>query len=118
MSRQATNLLMEVVGGDLYTMSNEINKLVAFTGGRLIEEKDIRMVVSASQEADIFAMIDAIIDRKPGTAEQILQKLLQNGVVAQQILVLLARQIQMLVQVKDLRSQKRPVKIPDPQIIP
>jgi DNA polymerase-3 subunit delta len=66
-------------------MSNEIDKGVAYTGGRLIEEKDIRAVVSASQEADIFAMLDAIIDRKAGTAQQILQKLLQNGIVPPQI---------------------------------
>jgi DNA polymerase III subunit delta len=108
-SRQATNLLIEIVGGDLHTMSNEIDKLVAFTHGRLIEEKDIRMVVSASQEADIFRMIDCIMDRQAGIAEQILQKLLQNGVVPLQILVLLARQVQTIIQVKDLKSQKRPV---------
>jgi DNA polymerase-3 subunit delta len=107
-SHQATNVLIGVIGGDLHTMSNEIDKLVAFTGGRLIEEKDIRAVVSASQEADIFAMVDAIMDRKAGAAEQILQKLLQNGRVPQEILALLARQVQMLVQIKDLKSQKKP----------
>jgi DNA polymerase III subunit delta len=106
-SNQATNLLMEIIGGDLFAMSNEINKLVAFTGGRLIEERDIRLVVSASQEADIFALIDAIMDRRSGPAEQILQKLLQNGIVPPQILVLLARQVQLLIQLKDLKSQKR-----------
>ncbi len=108
-SRQATNLLMEIVGGDLYTMSNEINKLVAFTHGRLIEEKDIRMVVSASQEADIFTLIDFIMDRQAGKAEHILHKLLQNGIMPLQILVLLARQVQTIIQVKDLKIQKRPV---------
>jgi DNA polymerase-3 subunit delta len=67
------------------------------------------MVVSATQEADIFAMIDSIMDRKPGIAEQILQKLFQNGRVPQEILSLLARQVQMLVVLKDMRGQKRPV---------
>jgi DNA polymerase III subunit delta len=108
-SQQATNLLMEIIGGNLHTMNNEIGKLVAYTGGRMIEEKDIRQVVSAAQEADIFAMVDAIMDRQAGTAEKILEKLLQNGIVPPQILVLLARQVQMLVQMKDLRSQKKPI---------
>ena len=81
-------------------MTNEIDKLAAFTGGRLIEEKDIRTVVSASQEADVFSMIDAIMDHQAGLAEQILQKLLQHGTVPPQILVLLARQVQMLVRLK------------------
>jgi len=108
-SRQATNILMETIGGDLFTLSNEISKLVAFTGGRLIEEKDVRAVVSASQESDIFAMVDAVMDHKAGIAEQILYKLLQRGTVAPQILALIARQIQMLVQMKDLKSRKRPI---------
>jgi DNA polymerase III subunit delta len=106
-SRQGVTLLMDFIGGDLHSMSNEINKLVAYTAGRQIEEKDIRMVVSASQEADIFAMVDAILDRKSGPAEQILQKLLQNGVVPPQILALLARQVQMMIQVKDLKGLKK-----------
>jgi DNA polymerase III subunit delta len=106
-SRQAVTLLMDFIGGDLLTMNNEINKLVAFAAGRQIEEKDIRLVVSASQEADIFALIDAILDRKAGLAEQTLQKLLQNGTVPLQILALLARQLQMMIQVKELRGLKR-----------
>jgi DNA polymerase-3 subunit delta len=108
-SRQATNILMELIGGDLHTMTNEINKLVSYTGGRQIEEKDVRAVVSSAQEADIFAMVDSIMDRKSGIAEQILQRLLQNGIAPGQILVLVARQTQMLIQIKDLKSQKRPL---------
>jgi DNA polymerase III subunit delta len=107
-SVQATNLLMNYIGGDLFAMSNEIQKLAAYTAGRKIEEKDVRAVVAASQDADIFALIDAVLDHKAGQAEQILLKLLQNGVVAPQILVLLARQVQMLVQVKEMRALKRP----------
>jgi DNA polymerase III subunit delta len=90
-------------------LANEINKLAAYTAGRMIEEKDVRQVVSAAQEADIFAMVDLVMDRQSGKAEQILQKLLQNGVVPPQILVLLARQIQNLVQIKDLKSRRIPV---------
>ncbi len=107
-SKQATNILVENIGGDLYTMSNEVSKLTAYTAGRMIEEKDVRLVVSASREADIFAMVDAVIDRHAGVAEQILERLLQNGVVPQQILALLARQIQMLIQVRELKKARRP----------
>lgn len=107
-SRQAANILMDAIGSDLFTMSNEINKLVAYTGGRMIEEKDVRLIVSASREADIFAMVDAVVDKKAGAAEQILQELLQRGTAAQLILVLIARQIQLMVQIKDLKAQRRP----------
>ncbi len=108
-SRQSVVLLMDLIGGDLFTLSNEIDKLVAYTAGRQIEEKDIRTVVSASKEAAVFALIDAVLDRKSGVAEQILQKLLQSGTVPPQILALLARQLQMMIQVKELKSLKRPL---------
>lgn len=106
-SVQATDILTQLVGGDLYTLINEINKLTAFTAGRMIEEKDVRMVVSAAQEADVFVMVDALIDRKIDLAQNILQGLLKNGVAPGQILTLLARQIQMMIQIKDLKSQKK-----------
>jgi DNA polymerase III subunit delta len=108
-SRQGVTLLMELIGGDLFTLSNEINKLVAYSAGRQIEEKDIHSVVSASKEAEIFALIDSVLDRKSGAAEQTLQKLLQSGTVPPQILALLARQLQMMIQVKELKSLKRPL---------
>ena len=106
-SRQATNVLMEIIGGDLNAMFNEVSKLTAYAAGRMIEEKDVRLLVSASREADIFAMVDAVVDRQAGTAERILERLLQNGVVPQQILAMLARQIQMLIQVRELKKARK-----------
>jgi DNA polymerase III subunit delta len=108
-SRQANNLLMEAVGGDLYTLSHEIEKLAAYTAGRQIEEKDVRAVVSASQEIDIFTLIDAVMEHQAGPAETILQKLLQNGTAPPQILALIARQVRVLIQIKEMKALKRPV---------
>jgi DNA polymerase-3 subunit delta len=108
-SRQATNLLIEFIGSNLYIMNNEILKLVSYTDGRMIEEQDVRRIVSYAQEGDIFALVDAIMDRKVSEAEKILAHLLQNGMSPSHMLVLLSRQVQMLVQLKDLRNQKRPL---------
>lgn len=108
-SQQATGILTDTIGGDLFTLSNEINKLVAFTAGRMIEEKDVRLLVAASREVEVFTLIDAIIDRKTAVAAQILQTILQGGAAPPQILVLLARQVEILVRIKDLRNRRRPV---------
>ncbi len=107
-SHQAAGLLMEVIGGDLFALNNEVSKLVAYTNGRMIEEKDVRAVVSASQEADMFALIDAVMDRNAGTAEQILEKSLRTGSSPQAVINMIARQVAVLAQVKQLRGQKRP----------
>jgi DNA polymerase III subunit delta len=108
-SRQAINILIELIGSDLYTMANEIDKLVVFTMGRMIEEKDVRMVVSAARQEDVFTLVDAIMDRNSALGEKILYKLLQSGAAPSQILVLLARQVQRLIIFKELKNQKRPL---------
>jgi len=106
-SSQATELLARLVGGDLWTMSNEISKLISFASGRRIEEDDVKMVVSSAQEANVFAMVDAILEFKTGVAGQLLQQLLQRGAAPAYLLVMLARQVRMIFQVKELKSQRK-----------
>ena len=106
-SPQAAELLAKLVGGNLWTMSNEISKLILFTSGRRIEEEDVRSVVSSAQEANVFAMVDAILELKAGAAEEILQQLLQRGAAPAYLLVMLSRQVRMMVQVKELRKQRK-----------
>jgi len=107
-SAPAVNLLAKLVGSNLWAMANEINKLALFTLGRRIEEDDIKMVVSYAQEANVFAMVDAILDFKAGVAEQLLQQLLRGGAAPAYLLVMLSRQVRMIVQVKELIKQGKP----------
>jgi len=107
MSPQAVDLLARFVGGNLWIMTNEIDKLILFTSGRRIEEEDIRRVVSYAQEANVFAMVDAILEFKAGVAEQLLEQLLQQGAAPAYLLVMLSRQVRMIVRVKELRGQRK-----------
>jgi len=107
-SSPAVNSLAKLVGSNLWTMANEITKLVLFTSGRRIEEEDIKTVVSYAQEANVFAMVDAILEFKAGVAEQLLQQLLQRGAAPAYLLVMLSRQVRMIVRVKELRNQGKP----------
>ena len=105
MSPQAVNLLAGFVGGNLWTMANEIDKLVLFASGRRVEEDDVRALVSSAQETNVFAMIDAILEFKTAVAEQSLRQLLQKGAAPAYLLVMLARQVQMVTRAKELKSQ-------------
>jgi len=109
-SPQAVDLLGKLVGGNLWVMANEIDKLVLFASGRRIEQEDIRMVVSYAQQASVFAMIDAILELKLGLAERILHQLLQGGASSAYLLAMLSRQVRMMVRVKELKSQGKPEK--------
>jgi DNA polymerase-3 subunit delta len=105
----AVQRLVELIGGNLRVMANEVAKLVAYAEGKNITEEDIRQVVGSAREMDIFMLVDAIIDQRSNLAEGILEQLLQSGVSPSQILVLLARQVQIMIQIKDLLSQKMSV---------
>ncbi len=105
-SPQAVDLLAKLIGGNLWVMASEINKLLLFTSGRRIEEADVRLVVSHGQEANVFAMVDAIFEFKARVAEPLLQQLLQKGAAPAYLMAMLSRQIQMIVRAKELRSQR------------
>ena len=104
-SPQAIEFLAKFVGGNLWIMANEINKLVLFTLGRRIEEEDVSLVVSHGQEANVFAMVDAVLEFKGKVVQQLLQQLLQKGAAPAYLMVMLSRQIQMIVRAKELRNQ-------------
>ena len=104
-SVQAADLLAKFVGGNLWAMTNEIDKLVLFTNGRRIDEEDVRVVVSYTQEANVFAMVDAILGFKGGQAEELLAQLLQQGAAPAYLLVMLSRQTRILVRLKELKSK-------------
>jgi len=107
-SSQAVDLLVKLVGPNLWVMSSEIDKLSLFASGRRIDEEDVKAVVSSAQEASVFTMIDAILELKMGAAEQLLQQLLQRGAAPTYLLAMLSRQLQMIVQAKELKNQRKP----------
>ncbi|MEE8418556.1 MAG: DNA polymerase III subunit delta, partial [Dehalococcoidales bacterium] len=75
----AANLLTRMVGSNLWIMASEIDKLLLFTSGSGIEEDDVHSVVSYTQQANVFTMVDAIMEFRAEQAEQLLQRLLNSG---------------------------------------
>ena len=106
-SSRAVNLLIRFVGNDLWIMSSEVDKLALFAGGRRIEEGDVREVVSYAQEANVFALVDAILEFRAGVAQELLQQLLKHGAAPVQLLVMLARQSRIILQIKEMRSLRK-----------
>lgn len=104
-SPAATRLLADLVGGNLWLASSEIEKLLLYTSGKAIEEKDVRLLVSQAGEANIFAMVDAIIAHRPAVAILLLHRLADNGATPQYILAMITRQFRLLAQATELTSQ-------------
>jgi len=113
-SPRALDLLARLVGGNLWLMAGEVAKLVLYTPGKCIEEEDVRAVVGYSQQASVFAMVDAILESRAGLGQQALQQLLQAGVAPAYLLFMLTRQVRMLVRTKELiKEGKSEVEIQD-----
>jgi len=99
---QAVNLLAELIGGDLWAMDGEIQKLLLYSRERPISEDDVRQLVSHVQEANIFALVDAVAEGRTELAQRILHRLYDEGVAPTYILVMITRQFRLIAQAKDL----------------
>ncbi len=104
-SSSAVQLLARLVGSNLWVMSSEISKLILFAPDRRIEEDDVKTLVGYTQQATVFAMVDAILESKAEPAEQLLQHLLQRGAAPAYLLYMLSRQVHMIVRARELQAQ-------------
>lgn len=101
-SPQAVRLLATQVGENLWVLASEIEKLLLYTLGRRIEEGDVRGVVSYAREASVFSMVDALVEGRASRAATLIHQLLQEGVAAPYLLVMITRQLRLLLQAKEL----------------
>jgi DNA polymerase-3 subunit delta len=110
---QAVNLLAELIGGDLWAMDGEIQKLLLYSRERPISEDDVRQLVSHVQEASIFALVDAVAEGRTELAQRILHRLYDEGVAPTYILVMITRQFRLIAQAGDLGKGLSRLQIQD-----
>jgi len=89
--------LGELIGPNLRLLDQEIRKLSLYVGDRAIQPDDVEMMVPRAREANIFAAVDAILERRPGVAMKELYQLLDDGASVGYILTMLTRQTRMLI---------------------
>jgi len=107
-SPRAQRLLIDLIGNDLWILSNEIEKLCLYTGGKRIEESDINLLVSYVKEANIFTMVDAIVERRLAVASRLAHQLLDDGASPTYLMHMVTRQFRFLIQMKELMTQNVP----------
>ena len=112
-SPQAVNLLAELIGGDLWAMDGEIQKLLLYSQERPISEDDVKQLVSHVQEANIFALVDAVAEGRTELAQRILHRLYDEGVAPTYILTMITRQFRLIAQAKDLEPGLSHLQIQD-----
>ncbi len=76
----AAELLLELVGPAMGLLDQELNKLAVAVGEKPdIATEDVGRFVSRSKAADVFRILDAIGEGKPGEALSILEELFAEG---------------------------------------
>jgi DNA polymerase III subunit delta len=82
-------------------LDTELDKLAAYCLNRRIESKDVELLVADEQVADIFKFIDAISVRNAGEAYKVVRGVVGRGESPLVVLSHIARQVRVLIQVKD-----------------
>lgn len=106
-TNQATARLIALVGNNGRTLVNELDKLAAYVRiGGSIGTAEVDLLVSDDSEENLFAFIDALASRRKGVALSKLHHLIADGQAAQYIIFMVARQIRILLQVRELDGQR------------
>lgn len=105
-------LLLEKTGTDMSNISKELEKLVCYCIDKeAIEGADIEAVCTRQINNQIFDMMNAIAEKKQKKAMELYYDLLTLKEPPMRILFLLARQFNLLLQVKELNNKGYPTKI-------
>ena len=102
-AREAAQFLLASAGRDMRLLDAELEKLAALANySRPITVEDVRALVVALQESDVFALVDSLGLRNRQQAMQELHALLANQANELYLLTMIARQFRLLITVKDL----------------
>ncbi len=107
-SPTAIRSLADLVGGDLWTLDQELEKLSLYAAGREIGEGDVRLMVSQVREASIFEAVDAMIDGRPEAALRLLAQLRDDGREPLYIIAMVERQLRLLALARDAMDRRLP----------
>lgn len=102
-SGQDVRHLIDMVGTDMVSVSNELDKLVAYCLDKSrITAADINAVCSRKLEDKVFDMVDALAVRKKTRALGMYYDLMELRESPIKVLVLVTRQYELLLKIKDM----------------
>ncbi|MDD3102149.1 MAG: DNA polymerase III subunit delta [Patescibacteria group bacterium] len=96
----AIDLLIELVGADIWTLKNELDKLIALNGDNIIKSTDVQNNVLNFDQQNIWKLVDAIGAKDKKTALNLLTGQIKNGVNIDWLISMLAYQYRLLLKIK------------------
>ena len=106
------SLFLEKTGSDMENISKELEKVICYCMDKeVITGADIEEICVRQVNNQIFDMIDAIAGKRQKEAMELYYDLLTLKEPPMRILFLLARQFNLLLQVKELKQKGYPAKV-------
>ena len=107
MNVEAVQAFRELVAPNLREIANELEKLITYVGKRNeISQEDVRAICSASRQAVIWELTDALGARRTAHAIAALENLLDSGDQPIGILMMLVAQFRLMLLARDLMQRK------------
>ena len=88
----------------IYNLVNDIEKAVAHSNGSEVREEDISFSINGDMDTYMFDFIDAVSTNHKEKAFTIMHNMLTSGAAVFSIIGMIASQIELMVQVKELRE--------------
>jgi DNA polymerase-3 subunit delta len=112
LSPAAAQRLVEVVGGNLSELHQELKKLVLFAGDETsLTPQQVSQLASHSRSYNIFALVEALGEKAVHRRLAALDHLLDLGLEPPRILVMLARQLRLLIRYKETAPHATPADL-------
>ncbi len=104
-TRPVLELFLSHTGDDMDRINTELEKLLCYTMDReIIEKEDVEAVCAMQLSDKIFDMVDAVAQKQQKRALELYYDLLQLREAPMRILILLTRQFQILLQIKEMHA--------------
>lgn len=104
LSAGAARLLVDLAGTDMQRLTQELDKVLTYAEAA-IDEADVDRLVAADGPLNVFALLDAIIERRAETAIALLRRHQQAGEPNLRILSMLTKQLRTLLLVRHLAER-------------
>ena len=109
LSDSAAQRLIFLCGNELSMLTRELEKAAAYVGDKEeIATADIDAIAVPGLEANVYHMVDALLDGKNARAEEMCRTLLRDGESPVRILAILTRNLRQLYHARVLLDAKRP----------
>jgi DNA polymerase III subunit delta len=101
----ALETLLSYIGNNLWQLDQEIKKLINFSQTNLITDEDVKSLIQAKANDNIFSLVDAIGRKDKAQSLKLLEEQLTSGSNAIYILTMVIRQFRLLLKIKILSAR-------------